>query len=306
MNFDFAVVLDESQLAEAIHEVIDTRPGCPNHFRQHFLTYFGNDLLRRLFFAKLREQQKDPGQALFTGIEELIHRSSWIRALRARRWETKISENLCSSRRVRIISFRSILSRTQGVIALALATRSGWMWQCILPTKLPRAQQGDGCFFSCSGYYAEPDPAALNVIDIVGSITLAEGTLLIAKMKNCSAHAGGGKKCRSIKVALFFKWKIDIDDLVSLGSMLSLHIESSIDGVAGDWLRYIAVKSLCPIPNIAERAAYEETRFVCVKFSFSGQLRGTIFTASVFKRMKTKQGKVNSASGSLIRCYSHA
>ncbi len=73
MDFDFAVVHNEAQFAEAVHKEIDARTGCPHHLRQHFLAYSGNYLLRNFFLAKLGEQQKNPRQAFFTGIEELIY-----------------------------------------------------------------------------------------------------------------------------------------------------------------------------------------------------------------------------------------
>ena len=96
MDFDGAVVRDKSQFPEAIHKEVDARAGGANHFRQHFLAYFGNHRLRGFFLAKLREQQKDPGETFFAGIEKLIHQVFLHPALRASRWATKISEKACS------------------------------------------------------------------------------------------------------------------------------------------------------------------------------------------------------------------
>jgi hypothetical protein len=73
VDFNFTVVRNESQFAESVHEEVNARASSPNHLRQHLLAYSGNHLLRRFFLAKLRQQQKDPGEALFAGIEELIH-----------------------------------------------------------------------------------------------------------------------------------------------------------------------------------------------------------------------------------------
>ena len=38
---DFAVVLDEAQSSEFVHEKIDPGTCCSNHLRQHLLRYFG-------------------------------------------------------------------------------------------------------------------------------------------------------------------------------------------------------------------------------------------------------------------------
>src|SRR6476660_971579 len=41
-----AVVLDEAQLPEFVHEKIDPWACCADHLRQHFLRHFGKYLLR--------------------------------------------------------------------------------------------------------------------------------------------------------------------------------------------------------------------------------------------------------------------
>src|SRR5271154_1586178 len=72
MNPDAAVVFNEAELAKAIHEEAHTRPGGANHFCQSFL----RDLWDQRFWfsrlAKLRQQQEDPRQTLFAGVEKLI------------------------------------------------------------------------------------------------------------------------------------------------------------------------------------------------------------------------------------------
>lgn len=52
MHFHGAVVLDESQLSEPVHEEVDARAGGTHHFRQGFLRDVGDDGLRLSFFAK--------------------------------------------------------------------------------------------------------------------------------------------------------------------------------------------------------------------------------------------------------------
>jgi hypothetical protein len=41
VDVDLAVVLDETQLPEFVHEEIDPGPRCANHLRQHLLRYLG-------------------------------------------------------------------------------------------------------------------------------------------------------------------------------------------------------------------------------------------------------------------------
>jgi hypothetical protein len=95
----------------------------------------------------------------------------------------------------------------------------------LLAAELTRPQQGDGRFFSGPGNHTEPDPAALNVKDIVGRVTLGKGPLSDAEMNNFSAQAAGGQKLGRIKVALL-QWDVDMCSLVfTFESVLILGIE---------------------------------------------------------------------------------
>src|ERR1019366_5367327 len=58
VDVDFAVVLDEAQLPEFVHEEIDPGPRRANHLRQHLLRYFGKHVLRMSRGAKAPEQQQ--------------------------------------------------------------------------------------------------------------------------------------------------------------------------------------------------------------------------------------------------------
>ena len=42
VDADLAIVLDEAQFPEFVHEKIDPGPRCADHLRQHLLRYFGN------------------------------------------------------------------------------------------------------------------------------------------------------------------------------------------------------------------------------------------------------------------------
>src|SRR5579859_8005819 len=72
VDFQSAVVLDESKLSKPIHEEVHARPRRPDHLRENFLTDLGNHVLRPAFLSEMREQQKDARQSLFAGVEKLI------------------------------------------------------------------------------------------------------------------------------------------------------------------------------------------------------------------------------------------
>jgi hypothetical protein len=74
MNLDAAVVFDETEFVKAVHEEADARPGRSNHLCQSFLRDLWNQRFRFSWLAKLRQQQEDPRQTLFAGVEELINK----------------------------------------------------------------------------------------------------------------------------------------------------------------------------------------------------------------------------------------
>ena len=70
---EFAVVLDEPQPAELVHEEINAGPGSANHLREGFLADPGDlGSLLNTVVAKAGKEQKDSGETLFAGIEQLI------------------------------------------------------------------------------------------------------------------------------------------------------------------------------------------------------------------------------------------
>ena len=72
------VVIDEAELPELVHEVIDARPRRADHLRQVFLVDPGNDGLGLALPAEARQQQKNPGQPLFAGVEELVDEIGFV------------------------------------------------------------------------------------------------------------------------------------------------------------------------------------------------------------------------------------
>ena len=68
-----AVVMNEAQLSEFIHEKIDPGARGPNHFRQRLLRYFGDHFVRLVLHAISSEQQQSTCQPFLAGIKELVN-----------------------------------------------------------------------------------------------------------------------------------------------------------------------------------------------------------------------------------------
>jgi hypothetical protein len=72
VDFDAAVVIDQSQFSKFIHEETHAGSGRSDHLRKRLLADFCYDRLRPTFLAKIRQQQKSPRQAFLSRIEQLI------------------------------------------------------------------------------------------------------------------------------------------------------------------------------------------------------------------------------------------
>jgi len=68
-----AVVINEAQVPEPIHEKTDSGAGCADHFGEGFLAHFRNERYRLGFLSKVGHQQEKPSEAFFAGIKEVIH-----------------------------------------------------------------------------------------------------------------------------------------------------------------------------------------------------------------------------------------
>ena len=69
VHVDAAIVVDQTQLPELVHEKTDARPGGPDHLSQRLLADFRDDRLGFAFLAEIRQQQEQPRQALLARIE---------------------------------------------------------------------------------------------------------------------------------------------------------------------------------------------------------------------------------------------
>ena len=68
----FGVVVDEAELPELVHEVVDPRSGRADHLRQVLLIDAGDDRFGLAVLAKVRQQQEHPRQPLLARVEQLI------------------------------------------------------------------------------------------------------------------------------------------------------------------------------------------------------------------------------------------
>jgi hypothetical protein len=68
VDFDVAVVVNETQFAKLVHEMTYARACRTDHLGQRLLADFRYDWLRPAFLAEIRQKQKDPRQPFLAGI----------------------------------------------------------------------------------------------------------------------------------------------------------------------------------------------------------------------------------------------
>jgi len=73
VNFQVAVVADESQLAKLVHEKADSGASDADQLRQRLLTHHRNYCLGHAFLAEICKQEKDPRQPFLARVEEVVH-----------------------------------------------------------------------------------------------------------------------------------------------------------------------------------------------------------------------------------------
>jgi hypothetical protein len=72
MDHKMAIVFDEAQVSELVHEDIHARARRADHFGQGLLADRGGNRLRRAVLADARQQKKDARQPLFARVEQLV------------------------------------------------------------------------------------------------------------------------------------------------------------------------------------------------------------------------------------------
>ncbi len=73
MDLQTAVVVNKSQFPEPVHEEANPRAGRADHLGQSFLTDLGDNGFGNAFLAEMSQQQQNPGESLFTGVEEVVN-----------------------------------------------------------------------------------------------------------------------------------------------------------------------------------------------------------------------------------------
>ena len=195
MDLDAAVVADEAELAEAVHEEADAGPGGADHFSQGFLRDGRNECLWFSRFAKLGHEEEYSRQTLFTGVEELIDE---IGLGSHAAGEQELEKEVCEGRLV--VHLANHLSPVDFERDAGVDGGGGEHAQpndrgeALLTDEVAGGQERDGCFLAVVGDDSELCPAALEIEDGVCPVALGKEGLRWFQIDDSSTEARVRKK----------------------------------------------------------------------------------------------------------------
>jgi hypothetical protein len=91
-----AGIVNETQFPEPVHKEAYSGSSGSDHLCKRLLADPGNHILRNAFFAKVSQHEKDAGQPLFAGIEQLVNQILFVANIAGEQIRNKISESACS------------------------------------------------------------------------------------------------------------------------------------------------------------------------------------------------------------------
>jgi hydroxyethylthiazole kinase-like uncharacterized protein yjeF len=165
VDLDLAVVTDEAELTEFVHEVAHAGSGGADHLRQCFLADLDLDRLQAAFLAEIRQQQQKPCQPLFARIEQLVDQIRLDPAVARQQirheklGESRLVMEGCQHRGLRDGGDNAVFQRGRGGKPEFLAV------QAPLAKKLPGLENPDDRFLALLGHHENFDSTFLDVKD---------------------------------------------------------------------------------------------------------------------------------------------
>jgi hypothetical protein len=172
---DAAVVLDEAELAKAVHKEANAGSSAADRFGEGFLGDGGDQPLGRAGLAELGHEEEGACKALFAGVEQLVDKVGLCPYAVAQQEVDEKSEKEWSSWMAWIISSRLIFMEVQAVMVEVVAMRRpAGAGDGFFTNELAWNEQGDSGFFAALGNDRELGAARGEIEDGVGLGSLGE------------------------------------------------------------------------------------------------------------------------------------
>ena len=199
MDFHRAVVADEPQFAEFVHEEAHAGACGADHLGQRLLAHLGDDRLGSAFLAEIRQEKKSPRQTLLARIEELIDQILFDPD-RARQemgkehlGESGLVVERANDRVLLDPHDLALRQRRRARDALGLSGQASFAAKFILP------ENCDHGLLAVFGNDGDLDLALLDVKNGIRDVSLREDILTLAVFGNRSSLADFGEEVFRIK-----------------------------------------------------------------------------------------------------------
>jgi hypothetical protein len=202
IDVDFAaVVVDEAELAEFVHEEIYAGAGGAYHFGEGFLRNLGQRFLRIAGGTVTREQQQSAREALLAGIEELVDQIFF---------DADVARQHVSDEAVRELMLfvehanHFALFDNQdggGRYSSGCGHAAGLASEASFAKKITGAENRDDGFPAGLVDHGKLHAAFLNVHNVFSGIALDENGFFLGELADFSAETGGIEEALHIKAA---------------------------------------------------------------------------------------------------------
>ena len=201
MDLKSAIVMNEAQFPEFVHENTHLGARCANHSSQHLLRYIENHPLRLGFLTVASEQQKSAGQAFLGGVKKLIDQISLHSDVpRKQIRHVAVGESVFSVEHANHLGFFNN-EQSRGCNRGRCSHSNRLTCHAPFTKKVTRPQNRQDCFFADLIYNRELYTAILNVHYTCSGITLRVDFLRSSIFDNFSGYTGRIEKSLGIESA---------------------------------------------------------------------------------------------------------
>jgi hypothetical protein len=211
MDFQPAVVVNESQFSEAVHEETDSRAGCAYHLGQGLLTDRGDYAMGDPVLTEVSKHEQNTSQPLFAGVEKLIHQVRFVSDVPQQqiRYE-QVGERVLLVKRPHHCG---LFDPQKGAVrhGACRADTSKLPGQSSFSEEVSDIQYADRRFLAALRNDCEPHMAGLNIEDCVGCFSLRKDCAFFGNYHDSPALANRGEERLGVEVALFlgrFGWHL--------------------------------------------------------------------------------------------------
>src|SRR5487761_167125 len=194
-----AIIFDEAQFPELVHEKIDARARGADHFRKRFLRDLGKHFLGFVLLAIASEQQESASEAFLAGVEKLIDQVLFdANVARKHVGEEAVGDGFIRvehANHLILINHERFGRRDCG--SRSHANRLAG--EAPFAEEIARAENREDRLLARFGNHGELHTARFNVKNSLGGIALAIDGLGSPKFNNLSRKTGGVKKSLGVE-----------------------------------------------------------------------------------------------------------